>query len=84
VLSNDSDLAGPLEQARARVPAGTVNPTNRPLASDLRGYATSGVGRHWWRTLKATDFLANQLPGDLSTARENWFWHGFRDLARWG
>lgn len=47
VLSNDSGLAGPLEQARARVPVGTVNPTNRPLASDLRGDAKGGVGRHW-------------------------------------
>jgi hypothetical protein len=51
VISNDSDLRHPVQQARARVPVGTVNPSPAQLAGALQGTAADGVGRHWWRKL---------------------------------
>jgi hypothetical protein len=62
VVSNDSDLRFPLQEARRRVPVGTVNPSASYLAGALRGRADDGVGRHWWRQLSATELRANQLP----------------------
>ena len=62
VISNDSDLRFPLQQARLRVPVGTVNPSRAYLAGALRGTARDGVGGHWWRQLAAADFRAHQLP----------------------
>jgi hypothetical protein len=62
VFSNDSDLRVPLEEARLRIPVGTVNPGNKATVAALRGDATIGAGRHWWRRLEAKDFLAHQLP----------------------
>ena len=62
VVSNDSDLALPVRMARQRVPVGTLNPGLRPLAGRLRGVATEGVGRHWWRRLRPDDFVRHQLP----------------------
>jgi len=38
VVSNDSDLAFPLAEARKLVPLGTVNPSSAYLATDLRGW----------------------------------------------
>jgi hypothetical protein len=62
VLSNDSDLRFPLEQARLHVPVATINPGAGPTASDLRGDSDFGVGRHWWRRLRASDYQTHQLP----------------------
>lgn len=62
VLSNDSDLKFPLEEARRRVPVGTVNPTTAKTPYVLRGSPTEGAGRHWWHRLTAVEFRANQLP----------------------
>ena len=62
VISNDSDLRFPIEEARRRVPVGTVNPSINRLAGDLKGTATAGAGRHWWRQLAAGDVIAHQLP----------------------
>jgi hypothetical protein len=62
VISNDSDLRYPIEDARKLVPVGTVNPTSSHLAGDLRGTASDGVGRHWWYQLTAADFRAHQMP----------------------
>jgi len=62
VVSNDSDLGLPVREARLRVPVGTVNPTKKQLAGDLKGDPTDGVGNHWWYQLTAADFTANQLP----------------------
>jgi hypothetical protein len=61
VFSNDSDLRFPLQQARLRVPVATVNPGRNPTAKALRGQPNDGVGRHWWRRLTPTDFVAHQL-----------------------
>jgi hypothetical protein len=61
VISNDSDLRYPIQQARLKVPVGTVNPTTSQIAGDLRGRAEDGVGRHWWYQLTAADFRNHQL-----------------------
>lgn len=62
VVSNDSDLAFPMAEARKLVPVGTVNPSAAYLATDLRGRSQDGVGRHWWRQLAPDDYRAHQLP----------------------
>ena len=62
VISNDSDLRRPVQQARVRVPVGTVNPSPSYLAGDLKGTPADGVGNHWWRQLTAADFMGHQLP----------------------
>lgn len=62
VISNDSDLAGPLAFARTRVPVATINPSPRDTAKDLRGRRDEGAGRHWWRRLRPDDFFDHQLP----------------------
>jgi NYN domain len=62
VISNDSDLAFPLREARKRVPVGTVNPSPTYMAGQLKGRPTDGVGGHWWIQLTAADFLNHQLP----------------------
>ena len=62
VISNDSDLALPLHLARQRVPVGLINPGLTPTAARLRGKPDEGAGRHWWRRLRPSDFLAHQLP----------------------
>jgi hypothetical protein len=61
VISNDSDLRFPVQQARQRVPVGTVNPSPTYRAGALAGRATDGVGRHWWRQLTAIDIKQHQL-----------------------
>ncbi len=72
VISNDSDLRFPLQQARDRIPVGTVNPTAAYTAGALRGTPNDGVGGHWWRQLTASDCAAHQLPdrvGDYTKPR---------------
>lgn len=62
VISNDSDLRFPVQIARDHVPVGVVNPSRNHLAGALRGQASDGVGRHWWRQLTAGDLVQHQLP----------------------
>lgn len=62
VISNDSDLQFPLQEARRHVAVGTINPTSRPTATALKGSPSDGAGRHWWRRLKGADFRGHQLP----------------------
>ena len=69
VISNDSDLRFPVEQARLRVPVGLVNPSRNYLAGDLRGSATAGAGRHWWARLSAADLRHHQLPDPVGPYR---------------
>ena len=66
VISNDSDLRYPVQQARQRVPVGIVNPTTNQLAGDLRGTASDGVGRHWWHQLSPVDLQSHQLGNPVS------------------
>jgi hypothetical protein len=74
VLSNDSDLRVPLEQARLRVPVATINPGSTRTADDLRGHRTTGAGRHWWRKLRPADYLAHQLPNPVGPHRRPAGW----------
>jgi hypothetical protein len=69
VISNDSDLQFPIEQARLRVPVGLINPNSNQTAGALRATPTTGVGRHFWRKLAAKDFTAHQLPNPAGRYR---------------
>jgi uncharacterized LabA/DUF88 family protein len=62
VISNDSDLRFPIEEARKLVPVGLVNPSPGQTAGALRGLPTVGVGRHFWRKLSERDIRHHQLP----------------------
>ena len=62
IISNDSDLRFPIEQARQRVPVGVINPSPSYLAGDLRGNPMDGAGRHWWARLSCADLKNHQLP----------------------
>ncbi|MBS9533298.1 NYN domain-containing protein [Mycobacterium sp. M1] len=61
VISNDSDLRFPIEQARRLIPVGLINPTRSYTAGALRASATTGAGNHWWYRMNAADFYACQL-----------------------
>jgi hypothetical protein len=74
VVSNDSDLRFPIQQARMRVPVGTVNPSAAYLAGALRGSWAEGAGRHWWRQLASADLKLHQLPNPAA---------GYRRPAGW-
>jgi uncharacterized LabA/DUF88 family protein len=62
VITNDSDLRLPVEQARRHVPVAVINPSHSYLATGLRGEPDFGVGRHWWLRLSAADLKNHQLP----------------------
>jgi phage terminase large subunit-like protein len=62
VISNDSDLKYAIEEARKRIPIGTINPSKSTTAGKLRGSPAAGVGNHWWYQLTVADFHACQLP----------------------
>jgi len=62
IVSNDSDLAYPVGQARDLIPIGLVNPSVNRLAGALRDQPTRGVGNHWWHQLSASDLTGAQLP----------------------
>ncbi|WP_410870878.1 NYN domain-containing protein [Nocardia sp. A7] len=62
VVSNDSDLAYPVSEARLRVPVGTINPGKGWPAKKLAGAPSDGVGGHWWYQFTAADYKAAQLP----------------------
>jgi hypothetical protein len=68
VISNDSDLRFPIQECRQRVPVGTVNPGQSPLAGDLRGEQSDGVGGHWWYRLSKLDYESCQLPDPAGSA----------------
>lgn len=61
VISNDSDLRLPIEEAKQRVPVGIVNPgTSRP-AGALKCATNSGSFHHWNRNLVPGDFTGSQM-----------------------
>lgn len=74
VVSNDSDLELPLKIAREYVPTGTINPSTNYLAGALRGKATQGPGRHWWKQLQPADFTRSQLPDPVGKYRKPVGW----------
>ncbi len=74
VVSNDSDLELPLKLARDVVPVGTINPSKNYLAGALRGHATQGPGRHWWKQLSSADFDRSQLIDPTGKYRKPQGW----------
>jgi hypothetical protein len=74
VISNDSDLRWPVQEARRRIPVGLVNPGSGYTAGHLSGEPGAGAGRHWWRTLRATDFASHQLPDPAGKHRRPAGW----------
>lgn len=74
VISNDSDLAFPLAQARDLIPIGLVNPSKAYLAGVLRDQPHRGVGSHWWYQLTSHDLIGAQLPKKIAnlTAPTGW------------
>jgi uncharacterized LabA/DUF88 family protein len=65
VITNDTDLAFPINYSRQLVPVGLINPRGSKTPTDLKGSPTEGVGNHWWYTLKAEDLLSAQLPDEF-------------------
>jgi uncharacterized LabA/DUF88 family protein len=65
VVSNDSDLAFPVQHARSLVPVGLVNPTRGYPAGRLNGDPRDGAGSHWWYQLSRDDLYATQLPDSV-------------------
>lgn len=61
VISNDSDLAFPINWVRSKIPVGLINPTKGFTAGKLSGDSHSGAGNHWWYQLTAEDFKLNQF-----------------------
>jgi hypothetical protein len=74
VISNDSDLAFPLAQARDLIPIGLINPSKTYLAGALRDQPHRGVGQHWWHQLTSHDLTSAQLPKKINniTAPTGW------------
>lgn len=66
VISNDSDLAYPVQVARQHVAVGLVNPTKGVRAGRLAGDPAEGAGNHWWYRLDASDLTEHQLPAVVS------------------
>ena len=67
VISNDSDLALPIQMVRQRIPVGTVNPQpgRAGVANALRPPPTPGSG-HWYDQLSFRDLLASRLSDPCS------------------
>ncbi len=74
LITNDSDLRLPAQQARGHLPLGTVNPRGTPTAQGLRGRPNDGAGGHWWYSLTASDFRSCQLPEVVSGHRKPAGW----------
>jgi hypothetical protein len=74
VISNDSDLRMPVHEAWQQVPVGLVNPGGGYTARDLSGMSTTGVGRHWWRVLRAADYTAHQMIDPVGQYRKPVGW----------
>ncbi|RRD05455.1 NYN domain-containing protein [Arachnia propionica] len=74
VISNDSDLAWPVSQARKRVPVATVSPRNKVTAGALQGSPTDGAGRHWWWKIQKQIYQACQLPDPCGNQRKPRGW----------
>lgn len=74
VISNDSDLRLPIEEAKKLVPVGIINPGKGPTAGDLRCGPDNGTRFHWNRRLSASDFKRSQMPNQVGkyTKPQGW------------
>lgn len=73
VLSNDSDLALPIREARRLMPVGTVSPHPGPVHGSLRPERRPGSG-HWYHSLAMAELLAAQLPDPCEGVRRPTPW----------
>jgi uncharacterized LabA/DUF88 family protein len=62
VVSNDSDLALPIQRARDKVPVGIINPGRRQIAGALRCAPDYGVGSHWFTNFDDVTYRNHQMP----------------------
>ena len=67
VVSNDSDLALPIQVARDKVPVGVINPGRRQIAGALRCAADYGVGSHWFANFDDATYRGHQMPDPVAT-----------------
>ncbi len=74
VISNDSDLRLPVQQARTIVPLGLINPSRSYPAGALNGQPSDGVGGHWWYQLTQGDFAHCQLANTVGSLRKPAGW----------
>ena len=70
VISNDSDLAYAVAQARQLVPLGVVNPSPNYPSGALKASQTQGVAGHWRYKLTAADLTSSQLSDPAGTFRK--------------
>jgi len=73
VISNDSDVALPVREARALMPVGTVCPQPGPIHGSLRPKMSPGCG-HWYHSLTLVELTAAQLPDPCRGIRRPTQW----------
>lgn len=73
VISNDGDLAFPLDYARTLVPVGLINPQNRRTVPKLQKEVPPD-SVHWWSRVNAELYLSNQMKDPVSSFKKpkNW------------
>lgn len=62
VVSNDSDLAYPVSEARKLLPVGLVNPRGTATAGALAKLPKPVAGKQWKDALTVADLMKHQLP----------------------
>jgi len=62
VISNDSDLALPIQKARNLIPVGVINPTTGQTSGALKVPQGQPQGQHWGSRLTFQDLTNAQLP----------------------
>lgn len=74
VITNDIDLAFPIQETRQRISVGLVNPTKNYPAGRMNAEPTVGAGQHWWYNLQQADLSNAQLPAQFGhiTRPLNW------------
>jgi hypothetical protein len=74
VVSNDSDLAYAISEARKRIPVGVVNPNRKPTAAKLKTRPGSGPQSHWEYQLVAADLTGHQLADPTANVHKPAGW----------
>jgi hypothetical protein len=74
VISNDSDLAFAIAEARALVPVGVVNPSPNYPSGALKASQTHGVAGHWRYRLTRADLTNSQLSDPAGSFRKPVGW----------
>lgn len=74
VVSNDSDLALPIDVARNKVPVGIINPGKQQTAGDLSCDHDYGVGSHWFARFDEVAYRTHQLPDPVALVPKPMGW----------